>query len=67
MASRIKSKFRNFLWNDLDDKHMYHLVDYNSIFHPLSSGGLGLRVIRDYNKALISKWLWRFGVERESL
>lgn len=29
--------------------------------------GLGIRKHRNHNRALLAKWLWRFGVKRNSL
>lgn len=31
VANRIERMFRNFLWNDSDSHHRYHLVDWKSI------------------------------------
>lgn len=42
-------------------------MDRNTICRSLSCGDLDLRSIRDLNKALLAKWLWRFGIERDSL
>lgn len=67
VARVIEARFRNFLWNDDVDHHNYHLVDWKSICKPLSCGGLEVQSIRDHNKVLLAKWLWRFGVEQESL
>ena len=34
---------------------------------PLHSGGLAIRSLRNFNKLLFGKWLWRFGNERQAL
>lgn len=67
VANDMEAKFRNFRWNDSGDHHRYHLVDWNSICRPVSCGGLGLRSIRDHNRVMLAKWLWRYGMEKENL
>lgn len=67
MANRIESMFRRFLWHDEVEHHKYHLVEWNTYYKPISLGGLGIRRIRIHNKALLAKWLWRFGLKRDSL
>ena len=34
---------------------------------PLKSGGLGVRNLRKFNQALLSKWLWMYGMEMSHL
>lgn len=67
VANIIEMKFWNFLWNDLEDHHRYHLVDWNNICRLLCDGGLRIRLIRLHNRGLLAKWLWRFRVDRESV
>ena len=45
----------------------FHLMNWNQVCQPLQSGGLGIRNLRLFNRALLGKWLWRFGNERETL
>lgn len=64
MARRMETYFRNFLWNDVDELHRYHLVDWNSVCLPMDCGGLGVRSSNNHNRVLLAKWLWRFGSEK---
>lgn len=58
---------KNFLWNGSTDGKKYHLVAWEKVCRPKSKGGLGIRNLKDINFALMGKWLWRFGEDRDSL
>ena len=67
VANRIEKLQWNFLWGGLGDKPKFHLVRWATVFTPPSLGGLGLRKARLFNDALLGKWLWRFGIEKDAL
>lgn len=65
VANHIKRLMMNFLWNDSPEHHHYHLVDWDVVCTSIRKGGLGVRRVRHNNSALLAKWLWRFGRERD--
>ena len=67
MAKQIEKIQRNFLWGSTEEVHKFHLVKWEVVCSPFSSGGLGIKNLRKFNEALLGKWLWRFGTEREAL
>ena len=67
VANRIEKLQRNFLWGGFGDEPKIHLVKWATVCAPISSGGLGIRKIRLFNIALLGKWLWRFGIEKDAL
>ncbi|XP_059664285.1 uncharacterized protein LOC132310063 [Cornus florida] len=67
VAERIERLQRNFLWGGRGEEFKFHLVRWDQVCRPIRNGGLGLRKLVPFNKALLGKWLWRFGVERHWL
>lgn len=56
-----------FLWGNSDLKRKIHMVCWSKIKQCKQAGGLGVRGIKEMNDALLLKWWWRFGTEKESL
>ena len=63
VANKIEKLQRDFLWGDSKT----HLVGWDKICAPIANGGLGIRKLTTFNKALLGKWLWRFGKEEDRL
>ncbi|KAE8735785.1 Pentatricopeptide repeat-containing protein [Hibiscus syriacus] len=53
--------------NIIVDERTIHWVKWDILCKPVSRGGLGLIDKRVKNRALLSKWIWRFGCERDCL
>jgi len=60
-------KLQNFLWRGIGDKFKFHLVNWSKIRSPIISGGLGVKSLIQFNRALLGKLLWRFATEMNAL
>ncbi|KAK3189658.1 hypothetical protein Dsin_029219 [Dipteronia sinensis] len=67
VAAKIEKLQRSFFWGDGQVKRKMHLVNWSSMCKSKSNGGLGIDRMLDKNKALLAKWIWRFGKEDNSL
>ena len=65
VALRIDKIQRDFLWGGIGEGKKFHLINWHQVCQPLKFGGLGLRNIRAFNRALLGKWLWRYGIEKD--
>ena len=63
VAKRIEQLQRNFLWGGEGDIIKMPLVSWNKVCTPIAQGGLGVRYLISFNKALLGKWLCRLRVE----
>ena len=63
VANKIEKLQRDFLWGD----SKIHLVGWDKVCVPIANGGLEIRKLTTFNKALLGKWLWRFGKEEVRL
>lgn len=69
VVNRLEQIQQKFLWQNFQELKKIHLVKLLDIYKPLDRavGGVGIRSIKTLNRALLIKWMWRFGIERESL
>lgn len=67
IASSIEKMMRNFFWQGMEDSKGSHLLRWKVLRKPIDQGGLEIGKVKERNKALVSKWFWRFPRERSSL
>lgn len=54
-ANRLEKLQRNFLWDGLVDEFEYHQVSWSKVCSSISEGGLGVRNLLMFNRALLGK------------
>ncbi|KAJ0758378.1 putative reverse transcriptase zinc-binding domain-containing protein [Helianthus annuus] len=67
VVEKLESLMRNFLWGGSEEVKKMHWVAWDKVSLPKKLGGLGIWKLSLVNKALLSKWVWRFVTEEEGL
>jgi hypothetical protein len=66
VVNRIEKLQRDFLWGRLGEGFKFHLVIWYKDCAPISKGGLGIRNLLVFNRALLGKWLWYYEIGRDA-
>ena len=64
---RLEHIQRDFLWDGGALEQKPHLVRWPIVCVDKSKGGLGIKSLGSFNRALLGKWVWRFANERKAL
>ncbi|GJW95770.1 RNA-directed DNA polymerase, eukaryota, reverse transcriptase zinc-binding domain protein [Tanacetum coccineum] len=67
VINNINKILKSFLWGHGDSSKGKAKVVWKNICRPRSQGGLGLKDLSIWNKAIITKHLWQVAMEKESL
>lgn len=59
---KIYAVCRSFMWTS---KH--HPISWNTVCSPIEDGGMGIRDLRAWNKALLMKTLWNIHMKKDTL
>jgi len=56
----INSQMANFLWNDQEGNHKYHLSNFKSLAQKKEFGGWGTTYLSCLNMSLLASWINRY-------
>lgn len=67
VADRMDKIFGDFLWEGPNNNGKPHLINWNTTQLAIKEGGLGIGNIKQRNRALLSRWVWRYITEPKQL
>ncbi|KAJ0788573.1 putative RNA-directed DNA polymerase [Helianthus annuus] len=67
VVNKLESLMRRFLWAGKEEVKKMHWVSWDRVALPKKLGGLGLCKLNYINISLLTKWIWRFKAEEDSL
>ncbi|KAL4366278.1 hypothetical protein GQ457_05G030610 [Hibiscus cannabinus] len=66
VAKVLNGLMAKFIWGSNSERPI-HWLKWDTLTKPKDLGGLGICDVKLKNRALLNKWLWRYGVEPSSL
>lgn len=67
VIKKIEAIQRNFLWSGMVERKGIVWVSWLDICKGRDKRGLGVKHMGHFNRAMLSKWIWRFLVEDEAI
>jgi hypothetical protein len=67
IISSLDSIFCQFFWGGSEDTRKLAWIKWDTICMKRECGGLGVKRLREFNYALLGKWVWRVLEEKDSL
>ena len=67
VCARLERIQMQFLWGGSDHEKKISLVKWATVCTDKRKGGIGIKSFSNMNKAVLSKWSWRFANDRKSL
>lgn len=67
LCEKIEKAVCAFWWGGSDSKRKIHWTKKENLFKPRHKGGMGFKILRDFNMAMLAKQVWRFQTNQKSL
>lgn len=67
LCSKIDKVACSFWWGTNDSKKKIHWTRKENLFKSKHSGGVGFKILREFNLAMLAKQVWRFQTNPSSL